>query len=182
MQRTTFKVTSALAFTFMAATLQAQKTTEVGKGGGGSPHVKTEWNIGGANISITYGRPSLKGRDEAKMMPAGKEWRTGADEATLLTTDKMLMFGSVHLPAGTYTINTVPGEKEWTIVLGTVGKPGQWGVPYMKNLELGRAPMTLSKAKTPAEMVTFFIDKSANGGVLRLEWGTVSVSTPFMAM
>ena len=182
MQRTTFKVTSALAFTFMAATVQAQKTTEMGKGSGGSAHVKTEWNIGGANISITYGRPSLKGRAEADMMPAGKEWRTGADEATIITSDKMLMFGGVHLPAGTYTINTVPGAKEWTIVLGTLGKPGQWGIPYQKNLELGRAPMTLGKAKTPAEMVTFSIDKGANGPVLRMEWGTVSVSTPFMVM
>src|SRR5262249_47185994 len=85
-----------------------QKTTQVHPGKGGSPHVKTEWTVDGANIAIEYGRPSIKGRTDADVMPPGQPWRTGADEATVLTTDKPLTFGKLSLAPGTYTINTQP--------------------------------------------------------------------------
>ena len=76
-----------------------------------SPHERTEWTIDGAKLSIEYGRPSLKGRPEAQLMPPGQPWRTGADVATILTTDKPLKFGSLSVPAGSYTINTQPGAR-----------------------------------------------------------------------
>jgi hypothetical protein len=169
--------------TAAAVTLAAgQKTTDVHPGKGGSPHVKSEWTIDGAAISIEYGRPSLKGRAEADLMPAGKPWRTGADEATVLTTDKPLKFGTLSLQPGTYTINTQPGDKDWQLIIGKLGKPGQWGVPYNASLEIGRAPMTLGKTKAPVEQLTISIDDTAQGGVLRIEWGTVSVRAPFTTM
>jgi hypothetical protein len=172
-------VTIALACT-IAVPLAGQKTTETGTGGGGSPHVKSEWTVDGAAISIEYGRPYLKGRPEAQMMPPGKPWRTGADQATVMTSDKPLTFGSVKLDANTpYTINTIPGEKEWQIVFGKLGKPGQWGIPYQAALELGKAPMTLGKPTAPAEQVTISIDDTAAGATLRIEWGTASASVPF---
>jgi hypothetical protein len=162
-----------------AASLAAQKTTELGVGKGGSPHVRTEWTIDGASISIEYGRPSLKGRPEAQLMPVGEPWRTGADAATVLKTDKPLKFGTLSLEPGTYTLNTQPGEKEWQLIVGKLGKPGQWGIPYNKALEIGRAPMTLQTAKTPAEQVTISVDDTAKGGTLKIEWGTKSASVPF---
>lgn len=173
-------VTAAVAVLGVAlgATLQAQKTTQVHPGKGGSPHVKTTWTIDGANLSIEYGRPSIKGRSEAELMPPGKPWRTGADEATLLTTDKPLKFGSLSVPAGTYTINTQPGD-QWQLILGKLEKPGQWGIPYNASLEIGRAPMTAGKAKAPAEQLTISIDDTQAGGTLRIEWGTTSASIPF---
>ena len=171
----------------MAATLVAvavvsvgaQKTTQVHPGKAGSPHVKTEWTIDGANIAIEYGRPSLKGRPEAKMMPAGEPWRTGADEATVLTTDKALKFGTLSLAPGSYTLNTQPGDKEWQLIVGKLGKPGQWGVPYNASLEIGRAPMSVGTAKSPAEQVTISIDDTPKGATLRVEWGTKSATIPF---
>ena len=99
-----------------------------------------------------------KGRPEAQMMPPGREWRTGADVATIITTDKPLKFGAVSLAPGTYTINTVPGEKEWQIVFGRLSKPGQWGIPYQKDLEIGRTAMAIGKTKAPVENVTISID------------------------
>jgi DUF2911 family protein len=173
----------ALATTTLLATMAtfagAQTTTETGKGGGGSSHVKTDWTIGSAHISISYGRPSLKGRAESAMMPAGKPWRSGADEATVLTTDKQLKFGSVTLAPGSYTINTEPGATSWQLILGKLGSPKQWGVPYKPELEIGRTPMALGKTSAPVEQVTFSIDKAPSGGTLRLEWGTTSATTPF---
>jgi hypothetical protein len=173
-------VTTALLFT-AAAVAGAQTTTQLGTGGGGSPHVKTDWTVGAAHISISYGRPSLKGRAEATLMPAGKPWRTGADEATVLTTDRKLTFGSVVLAPGSYTINTEPGARSWQLVLGKLGSPKQWGIPYKPELEIGRTPMTLGKTSAPVEQVTISIDpdRTGSGGVLRIEWGTTRATTPF---
>ena len=162
-----------------AGSVAAQKTTEVHPGKGGSPHVRTEWTIDGANISIEYGRPSLKGRPEAQLMPAGQPWRTGADEATVLKTDKALKFGTLSLEPGTYTINTQPGDKDWQLIIGKLGKPGQWGVPYNAALEIGRSPMTVSAAQKPVEQVTISIDDTPKGGTLKVEWGTKVASIPF---
>jgi hypothetical protein len=172
-------VTIALACT-LAAPLAAQKVTEIGTGGGGSPHVKAEWTVDGAAITIEYGRPFLKGRPEAQMMPPGQPWRTGADQATIITSSKPLTFGAVKLDAGkAYTINTVPGEKAWQILFGRLDKPGQWGIPYQAALEIGKAPMALGKTAKPAEQVTISIDDTAAGATLRLEWGTARATVPF---
>src|SRR5262245_31801447 len=110
MTRAVSMLATAVAIAALGAVASAQKTTELKTGKGGSTHVRTDWVIDGANISIEYGRPALKGRTPGKDVDpyAGKEWRTGADEATTLKTDKMLMFGSLHVPAGTYTIYTMP--------------------------------------------------------------------------
>jgi len=156
----------------------AQKTTQIKMGGGGSPHVKSEWTIDGANISITYGRPSLKGRPEATLMPAGP-WRMGADEPTLLTTDKPLKFGALSVAPGTHTLNAAIGANEWQLLVGTLATPTQWGIPYKPDLEKGRAPMKLGTAASPVEMVTISIDDTPAGATLRVEWGTKSATIPF---
>jgi hypothetical protein len=114
------------------------------------------------------------------MMPAGEPWRTGADEASIIKSDKPLTFGTVKLAANTpYTINTIPGDKEWTLLIGKLDKPGQGGIPYQPSLEIGRVPMKVSKAPKPVEQVTISIDDSAAGQALRVEWGTLSASAPF---
>lgn len=179
MGRITCGVAGVIMTVAAVTSVAAQKTTDVHAGKGGSPHVKTEWNIDGANISVTYGRPSLKGRSEDTLMPAGKPWRTGADEATVLTTNRALKFGQLSLEPGSYTINTQPGEKEWQLIVGKVGKPGQWGVPYNQSLEIGRTPMNVTKTKAPVEQLTISIDDTPKGGTLRIEWGTRSASVPF---
>ena len=175
MRRTGFAIVTLIAMA--VATGTAQKTTTVHPGKNGSPHVKTVWTIDGANISIEYGRPFLKGRTDDAIMPPGAPWRTGADEATVLVTDKALKFGSLSVPAGTYTINTQPGEKEWQLILGKLGKPGQWGVPYNATLEIGRAPMRITRGAS-VEQVTISIDDTKEGATLRVEWGTAKAAIP----
>lgn len=178
MTRQGITLASVLALS-LSTTLAAQKVTPLATGGGGSPHVKAEWTVDGAMIAIEYGRPLLKGRKEADMMPAGRPWRTGADAATIITTDKPLKFGSVSLAPGTYTINTIPGDGEWQLLLGKLSKPGQWGIPYNQSLEIGKAPMKVGKAATAAENLTISIDDTPAGATLRIEWGTTSASVPF---
>jgi Protein of unknown function (DUF2911) len=162
----------------LAATVIAQKTTPVHPGKGGSPHVRVETVVDGANIAVEYGRPFLKGRAEAQVMPPGNPWRTGADEATVLTTDKALKFGTLSLAPGSYTINTQPGDA-WQLIVGKLGKPGQWGVPYNASLEIGRAPMKSGKTSAPVEQLTIAVEDTPAGGQLRVEWGSTSASIPF---
>ena len=178
---TTKRFATALGATLLvtglaAVTMSAQKTTPVHPGTGGSPHVRTEWAIDGANISIEYGRPSLKGRPEAQMMPPGTEWRTGADEPTTLKTDKALKFGTLTVPAGSYMINTVPGAT-WQLIVSNSKQA--WGVPYTAGQDLGRVPMTLGKTTAPVEQLTISVDDTPAGATLRIEWGTTRASIPF---
>src|SRR5262245_6203494 len=104
--RTTVLATATLVL--LTLPVQAQKTTPIHPGRDGSPHVKSEWTIDTASIAIEYGRPYLKGRPQAALMPPGEPWRAGADEATTLTSSKSLTFGTHTLAPGTYTINVQP--------------------------------------------------------------------------
>jgi hypothetical protein len=180
MQRRVISV-AAVALAAFSVGLGAQKTNELGKGHGGSPHVKSEWTIDGANISITYGRPSLKGRTPGKDIDPfdGKPWRTGSDEATLFTTDKPVKFGTLSLAPATYTLNTQADGQTWQLIVGKLGKPGQWGIPYQPALETGRAPMTAGKAAVPAETLVISIQDTPAGGTLKIDWGTTAASIPF---
>ena len=162
-----------------AGTALAQKTTEVHPGKAGSPHVRTEWMIDGANISIEYGRPSLKGRVPGKGVDPyeGKEWRTGADEQTTLVTNRPLKFGTLAVPAGAYGLHTIPVNGQWQLIVSKREKG--WGVPYPAGQDLGRVPMTMGKPASAAEQLTFSIDDTAAGGTLHIDWGTTRASLPF---
>ena len=117
----------------LAGGAAAQKTTEIHPGKGGSPHVRTEWTVDGANISVEYGRPYAKGRTIfPDIHKYGEVWRTGADEATVLTTDKALTFGTLKVPAGKYSLWTVPGETEWQLVINK--DIPKWGTMYKLSL------------------------------------------------
>ena len=179
MRRSVCVVAAALAVVGVGATLSAQKTTPLKVGSGGSPHVRSEWTIDGGNISIEYGRPLLKGRTPGKDVDPfdGKEWRTGADEATTIKTDKMLMIGALHVPAGTYTLYTIPVGGTWQLIVSK--KTGQWGIPYPKGDDLGRVPMTASANAKPADQLTISIVDTPAGGTLQIDWGTTRASIPF---
>jgi hypothetical protein len=160
-----------------AATVAAQNTTTIHPGKGGSPHVRTEWTIDGANISIEYGRPYLKGRADQEVMPPGKVWRTGADEATTLRTDRPLVFGTLTIQPGTYTLWTVPSDEQWQLVVNR--QTGQWGTTYQQKEDLGRVPMQFEKTAKPVDQLTIAIDDTPAGATLRIEWGSSRATVPF---
>jgi hypothetical protein len=89
----------------------------------------------------------------------------------------MLMFGSLHVNPGTYTIYTIPTGGTWHLILSK--KTGQWGIPYPKGEDLGRAPMTLSKNAKPVEQLTLSIEDTKAGATLHIDWGTTRASIPF---
>ena len=179
MHRTLLLAGAWMVAAFVSAPL-AQKTTELGKGGGGSPHVRTEWAIDGAAIAIEYGRPSLKGRVPGKDVDPydGAEWRTGADEQTTLITDKPLKFGSLSVPAGRYGLFTVPTKGTWQLIVHS--RPKGWGVPYPGAAgEVGRVPMTMTKPPATADQLTISITDTPAGATLHIDWGSTRASVPF---
>ena len=171
-------ITATAALALVASTAAAQKVVSTKMGGGGSPHEKVEWTVKGATITIEYGRPFLKARPLAQLTPEGKIWRTGADAATTLTTDKTLMIGSLMVPAGTYTLYTVPGAKTWKLVVSK--QTGQWGTEYHEDRDLGRADLKVETLPKPVDQFTIGITEGGSGGVLTLDWGTTRATTPFM--
>jgi hypothetical protein len=172
-------VSAAIAALALGGSVAAQKTTQVHPGQAGSPHVRTEWAIDGANIAIEYGRPYLKGRTIGKNLEPmeGEEWRIGADEATTLKTDRALRFGLLAVPAGTYTLYAIPIKGQWSLIVSRA--TGQWGVPYPRGRDLGRVPMTMITRATPLEQLTISIQDTPAGGTLQIEWGTVTAQAPF---
>ena len=173
------RAAAALALvTMFSIGLAAQKTTHVHPGQGGSPHDRTEWTVDGASISIEYGRPYLNGRKVGRAVaPYKREWRTGADEATTLKTNKPLKFGSMVVPAGTYTLYTIPDETEW--VLAVSKNTGEWGIPVKVDQDVGRVKMAVTPTSAPVEQLTISIDDTPAGGTLRIEWGPSSASVAF---
>ena len=160
------------------ASVQAQDQAETqrnnafvaSQGAIASPRDTAHATIGGAHVTVDYGRPSKRGRDIfGGLVPYGQVWRTGANMATTLVTDKDLMIGTLSVPAGSYTLFTMPSASGWQLIVNK--ENGQWGLTYHPEYDLGQTPMTVSSAKTPVEK--FMIDFS--NGMLRLQWDTTVV-------
>jgi hypothetical protein len=145
-----------------------------------SPPAKAKTTIAGKNIAIDYSAPSKRERKIiGGLVPFDKVWRTGANEATTLVTDAdLLIGGSLLVPKGTYTVFTVPGEKEWELIINK--QTGQWGTRYDEAQDLGRVKMKVKPVKDTVE--TFAIDlKPGKGqdGLLTLTWENTQASVPF---
>lgn len=143
-----------------------------------SPPAKANATIGGKSITVDYSAPSKRGRViMGELVPYGKVWRTGANAATTLVTEGDLMIGSLHVPAGKYTLFTIPDEKEWTLIVNK--QNGQWGTAYDEKQDLGRVKMNVKTVKEPVE--TFVIGVKEVGkksGLLTLTWENTEASLP----
>jgi len=130
----------------------------------------------GKTVTIKYSRPSMRGRKiYGELVPYGKVWRTGANAATSLTTDTALDIGGTSVPAGNYTLYTVPGEKSWQLIVNK--QTGQWGTKYDEGQDLARIPMKVSQLPSGLETFTISLDKSgAKSATLKLDWELTSAT------
>ena len=144
-----------------------------------SPHETHEFTVDGAKITISYGRPSMRGRKIfGALVPYNKVWMPGADEATTFETDTALQFGTVKLPAGRYSLYTMPSEKQWTLIINK--KTGQWHTMYAAGEDFAKLPMTAETLTTPVEQLTISaVSRPQGGGAVQLEWETTRFSVPF---
>ncbi len=125
---------------------------------------------GGKSIGVDYSSPRLKGRHVGgELAPYGEVWRTGANEATTFVTTADLMVGGQHVPAGKYTLFTIPNKDKWTLIISK--KTGEWGIPYPgADSDLVRVDMKASATSGLVENFTIAFDKGAKGCTMRLEW------------
>jgi hypothetical protein len=135
-----------------------------------SPAAETTVSLNGKNVSIKYSSPSMRSRKIfGDLVPFGKVWRAGANEATALHTDADILLGTLAVPAGDYTLFVIPEADSWTLIVNK--QTGQWGLTYNQDQDLGRTKMTLSKV---APVESYKMTLSANK--LTLEWEETAAS------
>ena len=135
----------------------------------------------GKTIKIDYSSPRAKGRkifgeaSEKALVPYGQIWRTGANDATTFVTDTNVTVGGKAVPAGSYTIFTVPKADAWSLVISK--KTGEWGTDYPgEKKDLVRVPMTVSKTSAPVENFTIAFDQAGTKCTLHMEWENTRAS------
>jgi len=117
-------------------------------------------------VKVVYSRPQLKGRRLSKLIPADKVWRTGANEATQITFYKDVTFGGKAVKAGTYSLFTIRGEKEWTVIINSA--TNDWGAfSYSEEKDVARVKGKVSSSMAPMEAFSIAFDKEMN---LYLGW------------
>ena len=144
-----------------------------------SPHETASINLNGNAVTITYGRPYLKGRQVGNQVaPFGSVWRLGADEATKITVTKPTVLGKgLTLQPGSYSLFAIPATDSWTLIVNKTAD--QWGAfKYDEKQDLGRFPVKVSAPPAPVEQFTITLSKlSSDSATLTYAWGNQSVST-----
>jgi hypothetical protein len=142
-----------------------------------SPPRKVENTIGDLKVTINYSAPGVKGRTIfGDLVPYGKVWRTGANEATTVEISRDCKVGGSFLRAGKYALFSIPGESEWTIIFNSV--PDQWGAyKYDESKDALRFKVKPTKSASFNERLTFEIktDERADGKV-SLYWDSTEVT------
>jgi hypothetical protein len=168
--RSTLFILSALVLTASPLLAQEKKPRV-------SPHETVNATVGDAKITIVYGRPYTKDPKSAEkrkiwggLVPYGKVWRLGADEATLLTTDKEISIGGTAIAAGTYSLYLWPEESGAKLIVNK--QTGQWGTKYDEKQDLVRIDLKKQAADKPVDQFTIAVD----GGTLKLMWENTEYS------
>ncbi len=162
-----------LTFTLFAAVIAGNSAfAQVDKSKRPSPPAKVSETLNnGAVVTIEYSQPSLKNRAIGKdIAPYGKIWRTGANEATVFEVNKDVTIEGKALPAGKYSLYTIPGENEWTIIFNKTWN--QWGTVYKEELDQLRVMVKPETTESQQERLTFMISKN---GEVSMEWGKTEV-------
>lgn len=135
------------------------------------------WRESNKLVKIVYSRPQLKGRDLEKLAPKDKVWRTGANEAAEITFYKNVTFGDSKVKAGTYTLFTIPNDKNWTIILSN--HKNIWGSYfYKKEHDVVRVSGKVSKTNEPVEAFSIVFEGEEENATMHLGWGNTVVSVP----
>ena len=148
-----------------------------------SPPAQAEVTLNGKAVTIHYNSPRMRGRKiMGELVPYGKVWRTGANPATSFDADGDLMIGDLHVPAGKYTLYTLPAAPgtPWQLIINK--QTGQWGTEYSQDQDLGRTPMHSATLPSPQENMSIsFEHTSGNTTELHVRWDTSDEWVKIMA-
>jgi hypothetical protein len=163
----------AVVVAILAVGISAQEQQKAPLSPPGTTSVKFD---DGKTVTIDYSRPSMRSRKIfGGLVPYGQVWRTGANAATTLKTDVNLTIGGAAVPAGTYTLFTIPTESGWKLIINKA--TGEWGTDYDEKQDLARVDMKVASNATPTEQFTISLDKTGAGSAtLKLDWASTTAS------
>lgn len=173
MKKTAVVLLFILSFTLLAAAQQDKSKRP-------SPPAQAQCKLpDGKTITTDYSSPRAKGRQIfGGLVPYNEVWRAGANEATTFVTTANLNVEGKDVPAGSYTIFTVPAQDKWILIINK--KTGEWGIPYhYESDELVRVPMQVGKTSGPVENFTINYDQSGGGCTLQISWENTQASVKF---
>ncbi|NND16021.1 MAG: DUF2911 domain-containing protein [Eudoraea sp.] len=172
-----------IALTFgITNTIQAQKFSGLDKSPADIASYPSSYRVADKAVKVVYSRPQLKGRSLAQLAPTGKVWRTGANESVEITFYKDVTLGGTSISAGTYSLFTIPGKSEWTVIIN--GSLNQWGAySYDEAADVARVTGTVSTGEESLEAFSIaFVesgtDDTGDNVKLVMGWGTTRVSVP----
>ncbi len=140
----------------------------------------TNWRNADKLVKIIYSRPQLKGRALSKLAPKDKVWRTGANEAAEITFYADVIFGDKKVKAGTYTLFTIPGDSEWTVILSN--QKNVWGSYFYDETEdVVRVTAAVSTIKDSIEAFSIVFEGEDDEATMNLGWANTVVSLPVKA-
>jgi hypothetical protein len=144
-----------------------------------SPAATVTAKIDGADLKIAYSQPSMRGRKIwGGLVPFGEVWRTGANEATTIILAKAIVLGGKEVPAGSYTLWTLPAA-DGSAKLIINSETGQWGTNYNDKKDFARVDLKRAEVDKPVEQFVIAIDAAPGGGVLKLTWDKLQYSVAF---
>ena len=171
----TLVLTLALVLSYAA---NAQKFPDLDPSPMDAATYPNNYKISEKSVKVIYSRPQLKGREISKLAPNDEVWRTGANEATEITFYKPAMLGNTKVKPGTYSLFSIPGEKEWTIILSS--DINVWGAyTYKQDNDVARIKVPATQGKEILESFSIVFEESNSGVDMFMGWGTARVKVPF---
>jgi hypothetical protein len=144
-----------------------------------SPEATLQAEGGGAEFTIVYSQPAMRGREIwGGLVGYGTVWRTGANAATHFATSRDLQIGEAVVPAGTYTLWTTFTPESATLIINE--QTNIWGTDYDESFDLARVPLEMEMLDEPLERFTIAIQPTTQGGVLQLGWDRTRFSVPLV--
>ncbi|MCE7067675.1 DUF2911 domain-containing protein [Dyadobacter sp. CY326] len=147
-----------------------------------SPEAVAETNVNGVSVKVTYSKPSKKGRllfgreQDKALLPYGKVWRTGANEATLIELGSGLSIGGKPVKAGTYSLYSVPGQSTWKIILNS--EVGQWGTEYNDGKDILNVDVPIRIRPKVQELFDIYFEEISGGVNMILSWDQTEALVP----
>lgn len=147
-----------------------------------SPASVSAYHQNGIDVEVNYSQPAKKGRyifgreEDKALVPYGKVWRTGANEATTIKLDQDVKFAGQVVKAGTYSLWTIPGQSGWKVILNS--ETGQWGTEYHDGRDLLKADVKIRVSRKVEELFKIYFQEQPDGVNMILSWDQTEAIIP----
>lgn len=159
----------AIGFTALDTTAQERGNEKART----SPNASVSQTIGTTEVTVTYGRPSVNGRTIfGDLVPFDRWWRTGANESTTITFSDDVTIEGQAVEAGTYSLYTVPGKDEWTIILNS---KLSWGTEYDESQDVLRVNVEPQSGKPMEQLMIYFQNVTDTSAEAVIHWDETKV-------